>query len=129
MKQQHHRVLLVEDDSVLGEMYEIRLKAQDYEVLRAINGKQALEEIASFKPDIILLDIMMPEMNGIEVLQYLRAQKETKEIPVFMLTALSQSKDRMASLEAGADDYIVKSETVPREVVAKVDEVLKIAKK
>lgn len=123
----HYKVLLVEDDPVLGEMYEIRLKAQDYEVLRAVNGKKALEEMPHFKPDIVLLDIMMPEMNGLEVLKYLRSQKETKEIPIMMLTALSQSKDRMASLEAGADDYIVKSETVPRDVVEKVDVALKIA--
>lgn len=126
MHKSHHRILLVEDDAVLAEMYELRLKSEDFEVLRAENGKKALKELPEFKPDLILLDIMMPEMNGIELLRYLRAEKETMDIPVFLLTALSQSKDRAAGMEAGANDYIVKSESMPHEVVERVKDALKI---
>ncbi|MDO8513724.1 MAG: response regulator [bacterium] len=118
--QAHKRVMLVEDDETLAEMYAIRLKAEDFDVMRAENGKVALEDIPRFKPDLILLDIMMPEMNGIEVLKYLRHQKETRTIPIFILTALSQGRDRTVGLEAGADDFIIKSETMPKEVVQKV---------
>lgn len=116
----HKKIMLVEDDEVLAEMYQIRFKSEDFEVFRAENGKRALEEIGHFKPDLILLDIMMPEMNGIDVLKYLRAQKETKNLPIFLLTALSQARDRAAGMEAGADGFIVKSELMPKEVVQKV---------
>lgn len=118
------KVMLVEDDNILAEMYTIRLKAEDFEVMRVENGKRALEEIPHFKPDLILLDIMMPEMNGIDVLRYLRSQKETKRIPVFLLTALSQPRDRTIGMEAGADGFIVKSELMPKEVVQKVKNAL-----
>ncbi len=120
----HRRILLVEDDPVLSEMYKIRLQSEGYDVHHVENGKKALEEIPQFKPELILLDIMMPEMNGIDVLKYLRAQRETKEIPIFLLTALSQTRDRAVGMEAGADDYIVKSELMPKEVVDKVNEAL-----
>lgn len=114
------KVMLVEDDNVLAQMYEIRLETEEFEVMRVENGKRALEEMPHFKPDLILLDIMMPVMNGIEVLKYLRAQKETKHIPIFLLTALSQSRDRAIGMEAGADGFIVKSETMPKDVVERV---------
>jgi DNA-binding response OmpR family regulator len=102
------RIMLVEDDPVLSEMYEIRLKADDFEVMRVENGKRALEELPHFKPDLILLDIMMPVMNGIEVLKYLKSEKETEKIPVFLLTALSQSKDKTMGMNAGADGIYYK---------------------
>ncbi len=121
-----HKILLVEDDNTLADMYELRLKAEDFEVARAANGKQALEAIAHFHPDLILLDILMPEMDGIQVLTYLRGQKETADIPILLLTALSQAKDRAIGMEAGADDYLVKSEVMPHEVVDKVKEAIKV---
>lgn len=124
----HKKILLVEDDHTLAEMYTIRLKAEDFEVLHVENGKIALEEMPHFKPDLILLDIMMPEMNGIDVLKYLRTQKETKSIPVFLLTALSQARDRTVGIEAGADGFIVKSEVMPREVVERVKVALDAAR-
>ena len=120
MTHSHKKIMLVEDDRTLAEMYTIRLKAEDFEVLHVENGKIALEEMSHFKPDLILLDIMMPEMNGIDVLKYLRAQKETKFIPVFLLTALSQARDRAVGMESGADGFIVKSEVMPKEVCERV---------
>jgi DNA-binding response OmpR family regulator len=118
--------MLVEDDKTLAEMYRIRLQADDFEVMQVENGKRALEEIPHLKPDLILLDIMMPVMNGMEVLKYLKSHKETEKIPVFLLTALSQARDRTMGIEAGADGFIVKSESMPHEVVDKVKEALKI---
>jgi len=120
------KILLVEDDKTLADMYELRLKAEDFEVVKTANGKQALAEIPHFQPDLILLDILMPEMDGIQVLTFLRSQKETADIPVLILTALSQSKDRAIGMEAGADDYIVKSEVMPHEVVERVKEAIEV---
>ena len=119
------KILLVEDDKVLSEMYSARLESEGYDFKHAINGKEAIRVIHEWKPDLILLDIMMPEMNGLEVLHYLKSEPKTEEIPVFILTALSQSKDREAGLAAGADDYIVKSDLMPKEIIEKVNDILK----
>lgn len=119
-----YKILLVEDDKVLGDMYSERIKAEGYELKHAENGRDAIDIIHDFRPDLILLDIMMPEMNGMEVLHYLKSEPKTEEIPVFILTALGQSKDREAGLDAGAADYIVKSELMPKEVIGKIKSLL-----
>jgi DNA-binding response OmpR family regulator len=120
-----YKILLVEDDTVLGDMYSERIKAEGYELKHAVNGRDAIDIIHDYKPDLILLDIMMPEMNGMEVLHYLKSEPKTEKIPVFILTALGQSKDREAGLNAGAADYIVKSELMPKEIMEKIKGLLK----
>lgn len=113
-------VLLVDDDMTLREMYTERLKAEGFQVITAKDGEEALQLATENKPNMILLDIMMPKLNGLDVLKKLKEQPETKDIPVMVLTALIQDRERMESVTRGADDYIVKSETMPGEVVSKV---------
>lgn len=113
-------VLLVDDDLTLREMYEERLKTEGFNIVQATNGEEALQKAREIKPNIVLLDIMMPKVNGFDVLKELKATDELKDIPVIVLTALIQDVDRVQGKKLGAADYIVKSETMPGEVIAKI---------
>lgn len=117
-------ILLVDDDLTLREMYSERLKAEGFSVEMAKDGEEALNKATEIKPNIILLDIMMPKINGLDVLKRLKEQDETKDIPVIVLTALIQDREKMESITRGADDYIVKSEMMPGEVIQKVKDLL-----
>jgi len=117
-------ILLVDDDMTLREMYAERLKTEGFQVVSAKDGEEALQIATESHPNIILLDIMMPKINGLDVLKKLKEQAETKDIPVIVLTALIQDRERMESVTRGADDYIVKSETMPGEVIQKVHALL-----
>lgn len=117
-------ILLVDDDLTLLEMYEERLKAEGYEIVQATNGEEALKKIREIKPALVILDIMMPKINGFDVLKNIRADKELKILPVIVLTALIQDVDRALGKKLGATDYIVKSETMPGEVIAKIKKAL-----
>ncbi len=119
------KVLLVEDDRDLIEMYETKFKMEGFEVLKAENGIDALELVKQEKPIIILLDIVMPELDGFQVLRSLKNDPATKAIPVILLTNLSQESDIKKGVELGAADYLVKANFTPNEVVAKVRKVLK----
>jgi len=119
-----HKILIVDDDIILRQMYEERLKAEGYEVSSATDGGEALK-VAKEKPqNLILLDIMMPKINGLDVLKMLKADEDTKKVPIILLTALIQDVDKQKGLAFGADDYIVKSETMPGEVIEKIKRVL-----
>lgn len=113
-------ILLVDDDLTLREMYEERMKAEGFNIIQATNGEEALKKASEAKPDIILLDIMMPKVNGFDVLKELKSNPELKDIPVIVLTALIQDVDRVQGKKLGASDYIVKSETMPGEVISKI---------
>lgn len=113
-------ILLVDDDLTLREMYEERLKAEGFDIIQASNGDEALRKAKESKPNIVLLDIMMPKVNGFDVLKELKADPELKDVPVIVLTALIQDVDRVQGKKLGAADYIVKSETMPGEVIAKI---------
>lgn len=113
-------ILLVDDDLTLREMYEERLKAEGFEIIQATNGEEAMQKARESKPNVILLDIMMPKVNGFDVLKELKADADLKDIPVIILTALIQDVDRLQGKKLGATDYIVKSETMPGEVIAKI---------
>lgn len=117
-------ILLVDDDLTLREMYTERLKAEGFAVDTAKDGEEALQKATNSRPNIVLLDIMMPKINGLDVLKKLREQESTKNIPVIVLTALIQDREKMESITRGADDYIVKSETMPGDVIAKIRRVL-----
>lgn len=117
-------VLLVDDDLTLREMYEERLKAEGFEIIQASNGEEALVKARENKPNIILLDIMMPKVNGFDVLKEIKADPDIKDTPVIILTALIQDVDRVQGKKLGAADYIVKSETMPGEVIAKIKNAL-----
>lgn len=117
-------ILLVDDDLTLREMYDDRLKAEGFEIVQATNGDEALKKAKEIKPKVVLLDIMMPKINGFDVLKAMKADAELKDIPVIVLTALIQDVDRVQGKKLGAADYIVKSETMPGEVITKIKGVL-----
>ena len=102
------RVLVVDDIATNVKLLEARLSAEYYDVLTAFSGREALEVCANNNVDIILLDVMMPEMDGFEVCRALKSNPKTHHIPVVMVTALDQPSDRVKGLEAGADDFLTK---------------------
>ena len=119
------KVLLVEDDPLMVRMYQRKLANDGYEVDVAVNGEEGLVKIRSFRPDMVLLDIMMPKLNGLQVLERMKADPTISNIPVIILTNLGGSQEDIErGLELGAVAYLVKSAYRPDEVVAKVKEVL-----
>ena len=120
-------VILVVDDQFQNiELLEAYLVGQDYEIVKAISAEEALEKISSNQIDLILLDIMMPKMSGLELLVKLRADEKTRFIPVVMVTALKETEDKIKALEAGCDDFI--SKPVDKiELLARVKSLLKIS--
>lgn len=118
------KIILVEDDDLIRRMYEQAFSFEKYTVETAVNGKEGLEKIRNNKPDLVLLDIMMPEMNGLEVLEKLKADPATKDVPVVVLTNLASDQDAQEALTRGAVKYIIKSEHTPQQIVAQVKEIL-----
>ena len=102
------RILVVDDEARVREMLEFRLRLFGYEVLTAANGSEALDVAASEKPDLVLLDVMMPELDGFQVCSRLKQNEATKNIPVVMLTAKAEAKDVTRAFNSGAEDYVVK---------------------
>ncbi len=101
-------IVIVDDESDMAKLLKMDLELEHYHVAFALNGREALELIKKVKPDLVLLDISMPEMDGYEVLEKLKASESTKGIPVIMLTAKGLEQDIQKGLKLGADDYIVK---------------------
>jgi two-component system phosphate regulon response regulator PhoB len=114
------KILLVEDDDNLAQVYLVRLKGEGFDVLRVPNGEDALVEALRYKPDLILLDAMMPKVSGFDVLDILRNTPETSAMKIVMLTALSQESDRERAISMGVDEYLVKSQVVIADVVSKI---------
>lgn len=118
------KILIVEDDPLMSRMYQKIFKFEGFEVDFAGDGEEGLEKVRTAKPTLILLDIMMPKMNGLQVLDKLKLDPETKGIPVIMLTNLAGTADAEAALTKGAVKYIIKSENEPKQVVNMVKEIL-----
>lgn len=114
------KILLVEDDDTLANVYITRLQAEGFDLRRVPNGEDALAAAIEYKPDLILLDIMMPKVSGFDVLDILRNTPETTNAKIVMLTALSQESDRQRAEEMGVDDYLVKSQVVIADVVERI---------
>jgi CheY-like chemotaxis protein len=117
------KILIVDDDVDTLRLVGLMLQRQGYQIAAASNGQQALNMAAAEKPDLIILDVMMPDMDGYEVTRQLRANPATTLIPIIMFTAKSQVDDKVTGFEAGADDYLTKP-TQPRELFAHVKAVL-----
>jgi DNA-binding response OmpR family regulator len=117
------KILLVEDDINLREIYAARLQAEGYTVVVASDGEEALANSVKEKPDLVLLDVMMPKISGFDVLDIIRSTPETKKMKVVMLTALSQDIDRKRGEELGVDKYLVKSQITLEDVVSAVKEI------
>ena len=120
------RILLVEDDDSLANVYVTRLQAEGFDARRVANGEEALSAALSYKPDLVLLDVMMPKVSGFDVLDILRNTPETADLKVIMLTALSQDSDMARAKELGVDDYLIKSQVVISDVVDRIRQHLEI---
>jgi two-component system phosphate regulon response regulator PhoB len=114
------RILLVEDDDALANVYVMRLQSEGFEIRRVSNGEEALAAALSYKPDLVVLDVMMPKVSGFDVLDIFRNTPETANLKVIMLTALSQDSDKERAESLGADDYLVKSQVVIADVIERI---------
>lgn len=108
-KDEHRiKVLVVDDERNILDIIKFNLEVEGYEVITSLDGEEALEKVHQDRPDLILCDIMMPELDGLEVCRRLKADGRTNQIPVVMLSAKTQAQDKIASIDAGADDFITK---------------------
>lgn len=114
------KILVVEDDSFVIDIYNTKLTEEEYEVIEARNGIEAMKKLETIRPDLILLDIIMPYMDGVEVLKKIKKDEKLKTIPVILLSNLSQKEEINESLGLGADDYLIKSHFTPSEVLEKI---------
>ncbi|MEK7643546.1 MAG: response regulator [Patescibacteria group bacterium] len=105
-----HKILLIEDDKFLIKLYSDKLTREGFEVSMAITGEEGLSKVKSEKPELILLDVILPQKNGFDILSALKLDSTTKSIPVVMLTNLGQESDVKTGLELGAVDYLVKTD-------------------
>jgi len=121
------KVLIVDDDAFLSGIYATKLELDGFAVVSARDGDEGLKAALKEIPDLILLDVLMPKLDGFEVLKRLKAEETTKHIPVIMLTNLGQKEDVEKGLQEGAADYLIKAHFVPAEAVAKIKKVLKMA--
>lgn len=126
MDNSQKKILLVEDDDSLASVYQTRLEAEGFIIKRVPNGEEALAAALEMRPDLILLDVMMPKVSGFDVLDILRNTPETAELKIIMLTALSQESDKEKARNLGVDYYLVKSQVVISDVVQKVKEILRV---
>ena len=113
------RVLICDDDPLLLELMEFRLRAKGYEVIKAVDGEEALEKAQQDAPDVVVLDAMMPKADGLEVLARIKGDPALSDTPVVMLTARKGQKDIVSALDKGADDYLVKP-FIPEELLARL---------
>lgn len=118
-------ILLVEDDSFVTEIYETKIRKEGFEVVAVENGLKAVEILKNITPNLILLDIIMPYMDGLEVLKKVKSDERLKKIPVILLTNLSEKEKIEEALGIGADDYLIKSHFTPSEVIGKINAALK----
>jgi DNA-binding response OmpR family regulator len=118
------KILLVEDDVNLRDIYFARFQADGYELAVASNGEEALATAVKEKPDLIILDVMMPRISGFDVLDILRSTPETAHTKVIMMTALSEQADKDRGKSLGVDEYLVKSQVTLEDVVASAKKIL-----
>ncbi|MBI4779678.1 response regulator [Candidatus Falkowbacteria bacterium] len=116
------KILLVEDDSFLRDICFKKLKKEGFNVVTAVDGEEAVKKVSEFKPAIVLLDIILPAMDGFEVLKEIRSHKDilVKNVPVIMLTNLGQEEDNKKAISLGASDYLVKAHFTTEEIVEKI---------
>lgn len=120
------KIAIIEDDPVISQMYRMKFEADGFEVELANNGKRGVALAETFSPDLILLDIQMPEMNGVEALKIIRSKSWGKDIPVIILTNLGEEESSKEIRTLGVKSYIVKANLTPRQVVQRVKDALGI---
>jgi CheY-like chemotaxis protein len=118
------KILIVDDDQFITSIYQTKFESEGFAVVTALNGLEGIEVAKAQMPDLILLDILMPKLDGFEALARLKKDPQTKDIPVLMLTSLGQKTDVDRGLEAGAADYLLKTQTLPTDAAKKIRDVL-----
>jgi len=119
------KILIIEDDPFLSEMYAAKFSQSGFKTEIAVDGKKGMEKIKASRPDLILLDIVLPKMDGFEILKKVKKDSKLKKIPVILLTNLGQKNEVEKGLALGADEYIIKAHFTPTAVVAKAKEIIK----
>jgi len=123
------KVLLVEDDEILHNMYKKKFEYEGFTVASAFDGSDGVKMAASDKPDVILMDIIMPKMDGFVAVKKIKKNSAISNIPIVMLTNLGQEEDVNKGRELGADDYFIKANHTPAEIVKKIRDLLALRKK
>jgi CheY-like chemotaxis protein len=118
------RVLLVEDDKFMVRLYQVRLAVEDFQVETAMNGDECLEKVKASPPDIILLDLMLPLMDGFAVLEKLKGNPDTASVPVIVFSNHSSPPDVKRAMDLGASDFLVKVSTPPEDVIRKINNII-----
>ncbi|MCD4704698.1 response regulator [bacterium] len=124
MNEKKIKVLIAEDDPFLSRMYSEKLELENFDVILAVDGQEAIDKIKINKPDVVILDLLMPKKTGFEVLSEKESDKGIKDIPVIVLTNLSQKEDIKKCYDLGAKDFLIKAYFVPSEVIKKIETVL-----
>ncbi len=120
------RIAIIEDDQTISQMYRMKFEADGFDVQLADNGKKGVALVQSFKPEIILLDLQMPEMDGAEALTEIRGNEWGKNVPVIILTNMGEEESPKSLATLNVESYIVKADLTPSQVVKKVKETLKL---
>ncbi|MBI4039207.1 response regulator [Candidatus Daviesbacteria bacterium] len=118
------KILLVEDDTSLSQLYKVELELKGYQVIIAADGQEGLDLAAKEKPDLVLLDVMMPKLNGLEALKRLKDNPETESIPVVVITNFGQEDIIKGAFDAGASDLVLKYQITPAELADKIKTIM-----
>lgn len=124
MAENKGKILIIEDDRYISKMYQLKLSLEGYDVQVAENGREGVDKVKEFMPSIVLLDILMPELDGFEVLKIVKGDDATKDIPVLIMSNLGQEDHVEKGMKLGAIGYIVKSQYTPSKVVEKIKSVI-----
>ncbi len=119
-----HKIIIIEDDEFLSDIYKTKFELEGFKVIAINDGEKGLKAIQTKKPDIVLLDVLLPKLDGFTILQILKKDEATKDIPVVLLTNLGQKEDVQKGLEMGAVDYLIKAHFTPGEIIEKIKQAL-----
>src|SRR3989344_2435243 len=118
------KILIIEDEPALQDALKKVFAGEGFEILQAFDGEEGVSMVSEKKPDLVLLDLILPKKHGFEILEWMKQNAETKDIPVLVLTNLEESSDVMKAIELGARGYLIKANYALKEVLSKVKEVL-----
>lgn len=119
-----HKILLIEDDPSLQQIYKLELEMDQFEVMTASDGESGLEMAKNNPPALALIDIVLPKLNGLAVLEQLKKDEKTKTVPIIIITNFGQEDNIKKAFTLGAEDFVLKYQTTPKEVAKKINEIL-----